>query len=177
VIVKPSDRCFSLHENGFTLMELLVVLVIVGLVAAFVVPQVTAPMGGLQLKTASKTIVSAMRYARSQAVSQQQGRVVIFDFEMRKMMVFKGSDLPPEYRPDDLPLEKAEMIHELPGKVRIEKAVSPAEIITGGLFQVAFFPNGSSTGGEIFITSGENQGFCIKIDFITGLTSLEVADE
>lgn len=177
MIDKASDCRFLGAKSGFTLMELLVVLVIVGLVAAFIAPRITAPMGGLQLKTASKKIVSAMRYARSQAVSQRHGRVAIFDFEMRRMMVFKGSDLPPEYRPDDLPLQKAEMRYDLPEQVRLEKAVSSVETVTGGLFQVAFFPNGSSTGGEVILAAGEKRRFCIRVDFITGLASLEGVDE
>ncbi len=41
-------------KNGFTLIELLVVLVIISLVSAFVAPRITAPIGNLQLKTASK---------------------------------------------------------------------------------------------------------------------------
>ena len=157
-------------------MELLVVLVIVGLLAAFAAPRVTAPMGGLQLKTAAKKIVSAMRYARSQAVSEQHGRVAIFDFEMRRMVIFAGADLPPEYRPDDLPLEKAEMRYELPAQVFFEQAFSGDEELAAGLFQVAFFPNGSSTGGKLILANEGGRRFVIEIDFITGLARLEEID-
>ncbi|MFP4533077.1 MAG: GspH/FimT family pseudopilin [Desulfobacterales bacterium] len=163
-------------KNGFTLIELLVVLIIISLVSAFVAPRITAPLGNLSLKTASKKIVSALRYARSQAVSENEGRVAIFDFELRRLMLFKGSDLPPAYRPDDLPVEKAEMVYELPENTRFEQAVSGEEKISEGLFQLPFFPNGSSDGGELILTNEGGLRYRIKIDFITGLASLETLD-
>ena len=160
-------------KNGFTLIELLVVLIIISLVSAFVAPRIIAPLGNLSLKTASKKIVSALRYARSQAVSEYDGRVAIFDFELRRLMVFTGSALPDTYRPDELPVDKAEMVYDLPENVRFEQAVSGEEKISEGLFQVAFFPNGSSSGGKLILTNEGGLRYQIKIDFITGMASLE----
>ena len=163
-------------KSGFTLIELLVVLIIISLVSAFVAPRITAPLGNLNLKTASKKIVSALRYARSQAVSENEGRVAIFDFELRRLMLFKGSDLPATYRADELPLDKAELVYDLPENTRFDQAVSGEKKISEGLFQVPFFPNGSSNGGELILTNEGGLSYRIKIDFITGLASLEVSD-
>jgi len=159
-------------KNGFTLIELLVVLVIIGLVSAFVAPRVTAPLGTLSLKTASKKIVSALRYARSQAVSENAGQVAIFDFEKRRLMIFKGASLPPAYRADELPLKKAEMVYELPDQVRFEKAATGDEQIASGLFQVVFFPNGSSNGGKMILAGDSDRRYGIQVDFITGMVRL-----
>ena len=163
-------------KSGFTLIELLVVLIIISLVSAFVAPRITAPLGNLNLKTASKKIVSALRYARSQAVSQNEGRVAIFDFELRRVMIFKGSDLPPEYRADELPVKKAEMMYDLPENVRFEEAQSGEEDVEAGLFQLAFYSNGSSSGGQISLTNEGGRRYRIHIDFITGMASLENMD-
>ncbi|MFO7839161.1 MAG: prepilin-type N-terminal cleavage/methylation domain-containing protein [Desulfosalsimonadaceae bacterium] len=164
-------------RSGFTLIELLVVLLLIALISAFVAPRVIAPFGGLHLKTASKKIVSALRYARSQAVSQKEGRVAIFDFEKRRFMVFRGSSLPPEYRAEDLPLKKAEMLYDLPEKVRFQKAVSGDESVSRGLFQVAFYTNGSSKGAEIFLEGDSGLRYRIEVDFITGMASLDTVEK
>ncbi len=164
-------------KNGFTLIELLVVLVIISLVSAFVAPRVTAPLGGLNLKTASKKIVSALRYARSQAVSENAGRVAIFDFEKHRLLVFKGASLPREYRADELPLKKAEMVYALPDRVRFERAATGEERTTQGLFQLAFFPNGSSNGGELVLHGESGRRYGIRVDFITGMVRLSDMDE
>jgi type II secretion system protein H len=164
-------------KNGFTLIELLVVLVIIGLVAAFAAPRVTAPLGHLHLKTASKKIVSALRYARSQAVSENEGRVGIFDFEKGRMMIFAGSALPSEYRADELPVDKAEMVYPLPEGVVFEVARAGSEPVSTGLFQLAFFPNGSSTGGAVILKNEAGRRYRIEVDFITGITRLETPDE
>lgn len=43
---------YSLGENGFTLMEMLVVLVVIGLIAAVAIPQVTGLLGSAKSKAA-----------------------------------------------------------------------------------------------------------------------------
>jgi len=164
-------------KSGFTLIELLVVLIIISLVSAFVAPRITAPLGGLNLKTAAKKIVSALRYARSQAVSENEGRVAIFDFELRRLMVFTGSALPPEYRPDELPVDKAELVYDLPENVRFEQAVSGDEKVSRGLFQVAFFPTGSSNGGKLVIANEAGRRYRVKVDFITGMVGLDALEQ
>ncbi len=163
----------TLWKSGFTLIELLVVLLLISLISAFVAPRITAPLGGLHLKTASKKIVSALRYARSQAVSQKEGRVAIVDLDKRRFMVFKGSSLPREYRAEDLPLQKAELLYELPEKVRFQMAAAGDEQVFEGLFQVPFYTNGSSKGAKIVLAGDSGRRYRIEVDFITGMASLE----
>jgi general secretion pathway protein H len=164
-------------KSGFTLIELLVVLVIISLASAFIAPRITAPLGHLNLKTASKKIVSSLRYARSQAVSENEGRVAIFDLDEQRVLIFKGSALPAEYRADELPLQRAEMLYPLPEQVSIELASEGREPVSHGLFQLAFFPNGSSTGGRVVLASKKGQRYRVEVDFITGISRLEVLEK
>ena len=59
------------RKDGFTLLELVVVLVLLGAAAAVVVPSFTGGMMGLQLETESRDLVTRMRQARVNAVAQQ----------------------------------------------------------------------------------------------------------
>jgi general secretion pathway protein G len=59
------DRAPSRHEDGFTLMEMLVVLVIIGLIAAVAIPQVMKLLGNAKAKAAHiqiQTLSNSLNY-------------------------------------------------------------------------------------------------------------------
>ena len=148
-------------RNGFTLIELLVVLVIISLVSAFVAPRITAPIGNLQLKTASKKIAGAMRHSRSLAVSEKENRICFFDFDNQQVSIFSKDAS-----------GAAELRYKLPEGVFMEKAVAGDVDVESGLFQVVFYSNGSASGGEIWLKNDRGRSASIQIDFITGIVAL-----
>lgn len=162
--------------KGFTLIELLVVLVIISLVSAFVAPRITAPIGGLQLKTAAKKIAGAMRYSRSLAVSEKQVRTCVFDFDNNRMAVFSGDAPGLDGLSDDQMKAGAEFFYPFPAGVSLEKAMFGDTTIETGLFQVVFFTNGSASGGEIYLANEKGRSFRIAVDFITGMVALTEPD-
>ncbi len=74
-------------KRGFTLLELIVVLVIISLISALVGPRFTGTLTNMNLKTAAKKVAAALRYARSQAASEQITYVSVFDFEKKSLTV------------------------------------------------------------------------------------------
>ncbi len=159
-------------KKGFTLIELLVVLVIISLVSAFVAPRIVAPIGNLQLKTASKKIAGAMRYSRSLAVSEKESRVCFFDFDNQQVSIFLGSAFDSGEPEDVFKNGPAEVRYDLPEGVLLKKAVSGDIDVESGIFHVIFFANGSASGGEILLTNDRGRSSSIQIDFITGMVAL-----
>lgn len=71
------------NNHGFTLMEILVTLVILGIMTAIAVPSTGAWRQRAQHKQAAREVVSVLRRARSVAVQQNQNITVIFDLTNR----------------------------------------------------------------------------------------------
>jgi len=65
-------------RNGFTLAEILVVLVILAIATAVVVPRI-AGMGDLQVASAARMALADMQYAQNEAIVSQTPVTVVFD--------------------------------------------------------------------------------------------------
>ena len=73
---------------GFTLVELLLVLVVISIMTAVTVPQFIRSMRGNRLRTAVRTVAMAGRYSRSMAVMRQRNMLLEFDMENAKLSVY-----------------------------------------------------------------------------------------
>ena len=172
---------------GFTLLELLIVLVIISLTSVLVVPQLTGSLSRTNLQTASKKISASLRYARSQAASKKITHVAIFDFEKNRLSIVTGmtgmtgqeaqtgETLKEDLGDGEEPVIRSKS-YDLPDGVKLEKAVSGEDEIDSGLFQIVFFPTGSSSGGDVILTNDRGKRYKISVDFITGIVQLESWD-
>lgn len=116
-------------EKGFTLMELLVVMVIVGLMSSLVFVAVGSGM----LKSAESRFeadfLSCIKQARSAAIGRGKAVRFIIDEEDRRIFIEGGKSV------------------SIPETVQIE-GTGVIELSNGG-YAVIFFPDGSSTGAEL----------------------------
>ncbi len=165
--------------RGFTLLELIVVLIIIGLMSILVVPKLVGPLTNLDLKTASQKISASLRYARSQAASEKTTYVALFDFGKNRLVIIN----PPLVRGDfnNTPAEPQSSekgglgglkTYDLPEGVKLAKGVSREGKFYSGFFRIFFFPSGGSSGGEITVANERGRQYKITVDFITGTVQL-----
>ncbi len=164
-------------NKGFTLLELLVVLVIIAMMSAVIAPQLAGSLTGMNLKTASRKVSASLRYARSNATSESLTYISVFDFDKNRLIILpcqeKSGEIPEECMLDNEESMDRPKIYNLPEGVRFEKAENFQEETDSGYFQIAFYPGGGSSGGQVVVT-GERKGrYTINVDFITGMVKLD----
>jgi type II secretion system protein H len=186
---------------GFTLIELMIVLVIMGLVLAFAAPRIASNLLGLSLDTTAKKVAGALRYARSQALTTGRIYNAIFDCENGRMIIVEAwkpsaaeeyaAEIAAEAADDAQEQGTASEIlnrqrqqpktYELPEEIRFG-AVTIGDAVCNDdngkdICQMAFFPDGTSQGGEIILTDTKERIYSIDINLLTGIVSLEEQTE
>ena len=140
--------------RGFTLLELLVVLVLVALVLALVPPMLSKGVPEVELRAAVRSLAAGMSEARSRAIARNTEVAFTVDVEARTFAIGDGGAARAVARELSLSLVTAQsdQLAETRGSIR-------------------FFPDGSSTGGRITLSRGESS-YDVSVDWLTGRVSL-----
>lgn len=141
-----------LNHRGVTVLELTIGAVVIGIVASLAVPRFGQVMQKLKMKTAGRDVVSAMRLARSSAVSQKDQYGVYFDYETNQYLIFHDLANPASFT-YDYGQDSVVARGEFSGDVSLGYVSFPA-------FCVVFRPNGSASNSgylTIYSYNGEEQ--------------------
>ena len=146
------------NQRGFTLLELLIVLAIIGLVVALVPGFVLRSQPQLDIEVAARAIADGMRRTRGEAVLRNRPQAFALDVEAR---MFRAGD------------ETAVRIDD---GIAVSFRTARSQLLGEGVGQIRFFPDGSSTGGLIRLVQGNAQAD-VRSDWLTGLVTVDVAAE
>ncbi len=167
-------------KKGFSLIELLVVLVLMSLVSAFVGINVGGTLGNVELKTASKKVAASLRYARSRAITESVPYVALVDLNENRLTIKPDVSSPDSDRETDVPSTKLKgrgiKRYDLPGDVKFTDALAfDGTESDSRFFAVVFMPNGCSSGGTIRLENNRKHISAVKIDFVTGTVRVEMS--
>ena len=92
-------RCASPAKRAYTLVEVLIVVVIIGIAGAIIVPQILAS-GTLGVQAAARMIIADILYAQNEAIAQQSDRHIVFDAanDSYKLTDAEGTTLSVEWK-------------------------------------------------------------------------------
>lgn len=167
-------------SGGFTLLELIVVLIIIGISSALVVPRFLGGMESLDVRAASGKVAASLRYARSQAVSQRVPYTAIFNLEQDRLTIISSrvdeaekGDATDEGEAAGRPGGR----YDLPEGIFFKRVEAGDAYSKGGedneeSFRIVFYPSGSSDGGEIAVANNRGRRYIVSIDVITGSVEL-----
>lgn len=137
--------------KGFTLLELLVVMVVLTLVIGLAVPLMSTGQEGAELRSTAAQMTNALRRARSEALLRNTETTMVLDLSRRT------------YWAGDTPESPA----HIPPRLKVTFETAAAERIAGDVARIRFFPDGSSTGGRIDL-NGQGRHAAIRVNWLTG---------
>lgn len=147
-------------KKGFTLLELLIVLTIIGVASAIVGVSLYRSLDDIRLKGSAKEIAAALRYARVQAVVEK--RIYTFSLDPEKRLYYISAWFPLESPPSPGG-EGWVMGNTLPKGITL---------VSKDRVEISFYPLGSSTGGRFGIRNDKGSIWTLRIDSATGRVSL-----
>jgi general secretion pathway protein H len=174
-LTKTALRPFFLETYGFTLIEILVVLVLISLTTALVIPNFGSNISGIRMKSGLREILTALRYARNSAVMKKQISRVVFDLDE---MVYRIEQAGAEDLHD---MEESFAspwmllgVKELPSEISHFDLQLYGEW-TGydSLKEIVFYPEGDSSGGEIEIRDEMGRSYIVTVNPFTGMIRME----
>ncbi|WP_432743011.1 GspH/FimT family protein [Methylobacter sp. G7] len=142
-------------QHGFTLLELVVVLFVVVLGFSVIGLNLSSGSDSTEIRAAARDMVSALRYARGQALMTREETTVAMDLSNKNYTVSGKSKL-----------------YKIPETIDITVVTGQAELSGEGSASIRFFADGSSTGGRITLERGQTS-WKIDINWLTGQIELE----
>ncbi|NJO15880.1 MAG: prepilin-type N-terminal cleavage/methylation domain-containing protein [Thioploca sp.] len=159
----PKNR--PLFQAGFTLLELIIVMAIIGMIASLVIPHIGSGQLTL-LKAQMREVVAVLNYARRSAIVEGKQKVASF-YEGKENTAEKSPQKmnPGQWVSRGTTLQWGEKTGEDQPPEKAEKG-----------YQITFYPEGGSSGGEIILGYLEHKAV-IRVNPLTGKVEAEIVDD
>jgi general secretion pathway protein H len=151
------------RRDGFTLIELIIVLLIIGIATGLAGVAVNRSSGRHQLKTFAKEVSAVLRYARSHAVAEKRMYCFFIDRDERMFKLYTENTGKDNNEKFALVLGRA-----IPEELQI--------VLTGkdpDSSFIEFFPIGNSTGGVVELSRQKEKVYFVTVNRITGKVAVE----
>ena len=144
-----------MRQRGFSLLEVIVVITIIGLAYVLLPKMVFSGVSGAELRANARAVASGLRIARDAAINTKREAVLSLDMENRQFTLPNNTKL-----------------HKLHEQLDVKLYTAQADLISEKVGTIRFFPDGSSNGGRVTVGTGE-RGFEIDVDWLTGHVTIK----
>lgn len=147
-------HAFRPRSRGFTLIEMIAVVVLIAIILTVVSVSFSKSLTTAKVRAASRDLVAALRYTRGQAIVKGEQKVLTLDLERNSYQAPNRGSV------------------ELPKDMRLRLTTAEQELTGENAGGIRFFPDGSSTGGNIAVLMGERV-WRINVAWLTGEITLD----
>jgi general secretion pathway protein H len=156
--IVPRGQCGAISSKGFTLVELLVVLVIASVVLTLVGTSISRNISGAEMRTAAQKMTASLRYTRTRAILDKEEQVFLVDTENRRYTAPKRPEV------------------ELPGDMQVALTTARSELTSEAVGGIRFYPDGGSTGGFVELEANDRI-YRINVAWLTGEASIQKVED
>lgn len=165
-------------SKGFSLLELLVVMAIVGMMAALVVPRLGSNEVTF-LKVQIREAMAVLNYARRSAIVEGKAKVAIFhegnsEASSQKMQPGQWTSRGATLQWKSGVTGKEDSKEEMNEKEKDDQGKKDDEF--SKTIEITFYPEGGSSGGELLLSYHEHQAKII-VDSLTGKVRSDILDD
>ncbi|MGN2251633.1 Tfp pilus assembly protein FimT/FimU [Frateuria sp. GZRe14] len=140
-------------SRGFTLLEMLAVILLIGIAAAAAAVSVTQGLASARTRAASVELAAALRATRAQAIVKGKEQTFELDTKSASYQAAGGKEV------------------ALPKGMRLSITSAREDQPDNHTGRIRFFPDGSSTGGHIVLQRGERR-WQVNVTWLTGAVSV-----
>ena len=156
----------AIPQQGFTLLELVVALVVAGILFAIATPSINALGEGIRYRGAVSDLVKSIDEGRRDALRKGLPVDLVIDAPNYAFQLVPEGEL-------DLGSGWQALPDELAINVVYAAEVSPK----AGLAAIRFYPDGGSSGGEIELVRTAGGGVVLYVDWLLGdVTQISISD-
>jgi general secretion pathway protein H len=145
----------KMQDRGFTLLELIVVLLVISLAIAVAYPSLSRGGTSLRLRSCSRDVLNIFRYAREKAITEQTGMLVTVDKGNQMLILSNG-------------LGDGIRKYTMPKDVQISRIALAGNEIMNNPMTVRFLANGSTDDAEVLLRADTGLQLRIISDPMTG---------
>lgn len=162
------------NAGGFTLLELIMVVVILGVITAMLAPNIDRISPKYSLRAGAREIASTVEYCRSQSALTGETYSLVYNMDEHQYWVLLPVKLDEYGQPTEEEREPVLPARIPPRGVKIaEVTTSDNESHSGGEIQVDFSPFGN-TGSHIVLLQyedDEKQKIWVRVNSLLGFTT------
>lgn len=141
--------------QGFTLLELMVVLAVAALIASITLPNLQLPGFATDAASAARQIASDLAKSRQTAIFTNRESKLVLNMENRTYAIDDGPSV------------------TLNGIRKVSLLTADRDVLSETEGAIRFFPDGSAGGGEITLLDNTGETATLKINWLTGRIFLD----
>lgn len=141
--------------RGFTLVEMLVVLLLASLLVLLVPPLFSGVVSGATLNASAERIAMGLRRAQSRAIASSESVPWMLDLEAKFFQIGASGKR-----------------HALDQNLTLSLTTARSEQLDNQRASIRFYPDGGASGGEIRLSNGRSEKK-ISVDWLTGQVNVQ----